>query len=274
MQANDIAIFIRGMVAISVIMIALCAGGYGYASAAETNSTAPPVEDWQRLVEVLPREMSTGRTGTVQLVVFMDFFSPHSYRFDEVGVPILKREFGDKLEVEIVGFPVLPKAPTAFHMWSQASAMGKGQEIKRYLFRAIHKDNLQDLIDRNLRERIVKELGLDPVAFEAGMATGAPAAAFAVGRSWGERINLSQVPTVLLNGNIKVENIDPANLEVLIASLLLGDGKVQKYAQAYAKHQELEQTSKLQKQAERDAERDAARLKQEETEKRFRRSRD
>ena len=125
----------------------------------------------------------------------------------------------------MVGYPVMPgKLPTAFDMYEQAKAMGKGDEMKRVLFRIIHKDKI-GIIDRTIRELLIREVGLDPAAFEAGLASAKPARAFEEGRKWGDRIKVQQTPTVLLDGNIKVEQIDPDNLKLVIQSILDGDGK-------------------------------------------------
>ena len=64
-----------------------------------------------------------------------------------------------------------------------------------------------------------------PTAFEEGLASAKPAKAFEDGRKWGDRIKIQQTPTVLLDGNIKVEQIDPENLKLIIHSILDGDGK-------------------------------------------------
>ena len=130
--------------------------------------------------EILKDEVSTHKPGKVQLVEFADFYCPHCHRFDGEGVPLLEKEFGKKLDVTMVGYPVMPgKLPTAFDMYEQAKTMGKGDEMK----------------------------------------------AFEEGRKWGDRIKVQQTPTVLLDGNIKVEQIDPENLKMVIQSILDGDGK-------------------------------------------------
>ncbi len=175
--------------------------------------------------ELLKDEPSTHRPGKVQLVEFADFYCPHCHRFDGEGLAILEKEFGNKLDVVMVGYPVIPgKLPTAFDMYEQAKTMGKGNEMKRALFRTIHKDKI-NIIDRAIREVLIREVGLDPVAFEAGLSSAKPAKAFEDGRKWGDRIKIQQTPTVLLDGNIKVEQIDPDNLKVIIHSILDGDGK-------------------------------------------------
>lgn len=176
--------------------------------------------------EVLKDEKSTHQPGKVKLIEFADFYCPHCHRFDSEGVAILKKEFGDKIDVTMVGFPVFQgKLPTPFDMYEQARTMGKGDEMKKVLFRTIHTEKMTGVLDRSLREVLIKEVGLDPKAFEEGMASGKPARALEESKKWGERIKVQQTPTVLIDGNIKVEQIDPDNLKLVIHSILDADKK-------------------------------------------------
>ena len=176
--------------------------------------------------EVLTGEVSTHTPGKVKLIEFADFYCPHCHRFDGEALPLLEKEFGNKLEATMVGFPVIPgKLPTPFDMYEQAKMMGKGNEMKAVLFRTIHKDKITGVLDRSLREVLIKEVGLDPKAFEEGMASGKPAKLFEEGRKWGERIKVQSTPTVLIDGNIKAESIDPENLKLIIQSILDADAK-------------------------------------------------
>jgi thiol:disulfide interchange protein DsbA len=176
--------------------------------------------------EILKDEPSTHQPGKVKLVEFADFYCPHCHHFDGEGLAILEKEFGSKLETTMVGFPVIRgKLPTPFDMYEQAKIMGKGNEMKKVLFRTIHQDKVTGVLDRSLRELLIREVGLDPKAFEEGMASGKPAQLFEDGRKWGERIKLQQTPTLLLDGNIKVEKIDPENLKLVIQSILDADKK-------------------------------------------------
>ena len=176
--------------------------------------------------EVLKGEVSTHTPGKVKLIEFADFYCPHCHRFDGDALPLLEKEFGNKLEATMVGFPVIPgKLPTAFDMYEQAKMMGKGNEMKAVLFRTIHKDKITGVLDRSLREGLIREVGLDPKAFEEGMASGKPAKIFEEGRKWGERIKVQSTPTVLIDGNIKAESIDPENLKLIIQSILDADTK-------------------------------------------------
>ncbi|WP_447973564.1 DsbA family protein [Nitrospira sp. Kam-Ns4a] len=171
------------------------------------------------------KEPSTHVPGKVKLTEFADFYCPHCHLFEQVAVPELKKEFGAKLEITMVGFPVIRgKLPTAFEMYEQAKAMGKGPEMKQALFRTIHKERLE-IFDRVLRAALAREVGLDPEAFEAGLATGKPARAVQEGKRLGERLNVQSTPTVILDGNIKVEPLELDNLKSLIRSILAADAK-------------------------------------------------
>lgn len=178
--------------------------------------------------EWLKDEPSLHRPGKVKVIEFADFYCPHCHHFEETGIPLLLKEFGNKVEITMVGFPVIRgKLPTAFDMYEQAKIMGKGDEMKAVLFRTIHKDKVDGVLDRSIRSLLIREVGLDPETFEAGLESGKPARAFEEGRRWGERIKVSSTPSILLDGNIKVDgaNMTPDNLITIIRSILENDAK-------------------------------------------------
>jgi len=178
--------------------------------------------------EWLKDEPSTHQRGKVKIVEFADFYCPHCHHFEETGLPLIVKEFGNKVDVSMVGFPVIRgKLPTAFDMYEQAKSMGKGNEMKTVLFRTIHKDKVDGVLDRSIRSLLIREVGLDVSAFEAGMESGKPAKAFEDGRRWGERIKLASTPALLLDGNIKIDgtNMTPDNVMTVIRSILENDTK-------------------------------------------------
>ena len=173
---------------------------------------------------VLKDEPSIHTPGKVKLIEFADFYCPHCHMFEQQILPVVKQEFGDRLEVVFVGFPIIPgKIPTPFDMYEQAKTMGKGPQMKQVLFRTIHKDRMQ-ILDRTIRESLIKEVGLDPAAFETGLASGKPARAVEDSKKWGQRVQVDHTPTLILDGNIKLETVDPDNLKTVIRSILEGDG--------------------------------------------------
>lgn len=178
--------------------------------------------------EILKDEPSTHQPGKVKVIEFADFYCPHCHHFEETGVPLLQKEFGNKIEITMVGFPVIPgKLPTPFDMYEQAKLMGKGDRMKEILFRTIHKDKVDGVLDRSIRSLLIKEAGLDVTAFEAGLESGKPAKLFEEGRRWGERIKVSSTPSLLLDGNIKVDGADmtPENVITIVRSILEADAK-------------------------------------------------
>jgi len=178
--------------------------------------------------ELLKDEPSTHQRGKVKIIEFADFYCPHCHHFDETGLPLLVKEFGSKIEVTMVGYPVIRgKLPTAFDMYEQAKTMGKGNEMKTVLFRTIHKDKFDGVLDRSIRSLLIREVGLDVAAFEAGLESGKPARAFEDGRRWGERIKVSSTPSLLLDGNVKIDgaNMTPENAITVIRSILEADAK-------------------------------------------------
>ena len=206
----------RVLVAVALVVGVTC----------QTWAAAPPkTAQLKGKHTILEKESSTHTPGKVKLTEFADFYCPHCHMFDEAGLPVLEKEFGNRLDITMVGFPVIPgKLPTAFDMYEQAKAMGKGKEMKQVLFRTIHKDRMQ-VFDKTIREMLIKEVGLDPVAFEAGLASGKPARAVEEGKKWGQRVNVDHTPTVILDGNIKADAIDPDNLKTIIQSILDADAK-------------------------------------------------
>ncbi|MGH7254672.1 MAG: DsbA family protein [Nitrospirales bacterium] len=166
---------------------------------------------------------STHAPGKVKMTEFVDFYCPHCHMFEQQVVPYLKQEFGDQLEITVVGYPIIPgKLPTPFEMYEQAKVMGKGEEMRHVLFRTIHRDRLP-VLDRLIREILITEVGLDPAKFEAGLASGKPAQAVSQGKQLGDRMKVQSTPTVVFDGNIKPESMDPQNLKTIIQSILNRD---------------------------------------------------
>ena len=173
--------------------------------------------------QVIKGERSLHTPGKVLLLEFADFYCPHCHLFEKVVTSQLQKEFGERLEVRLVGFPVIRgKLSTAFEMYEQARVMGKGSEMKEVLFRTIHKEKIH-VLDRGLRSLLLREVGLDGNAFEAGLASGEPYKALEKSRAWGERIKVKHTPTVVLDGNLLVSNLKIDNLRTLINGILKKD---------------------------------------------------
>ena len=78
--------------------------------------------------------------------------------------------------------------------------------------------------DTGLQGKYDPQNGIAQVIRDKNGESGA-ARIFEDGRKWGERIKVQSTPTVLLDGNIKAETIDPENLKLIIQSILDADRK-------------------------------------------------
>jgi protein dithiol oxidoreductase (disulfide-forming) len=207
------------------VVVAVMSGLAGWGGATTLHAAQPALKGQY---ELLAEEPSTHQRGKVKIVEFADFYCPHCHHFEETGLPLLVKEFGNKVEITMVGFPVIHgKLPTAFDMYEQAKSMGKGNEMKAVLFRTIHKDKMDGVLDRSIRAVLIKEVGLDVAAFEAGLESGKPAKTFEDGRRLGERVKLNSTPALLLDGNIKIDgaNMTAENVITVIRSILEHDKK-------------------------------------------------
>jgi thiol:disulfide interchange protein DsbA len=210
----------RGQWTIGMVAVVL-----GILMVGMANSAPTPTPELKGKYTVLKDEASLHTPGKVKLIEFADFYCPHCHMFEQQILPLLEQEFGNRLEVIFVGFPIIPgKIPTPFDMYEQAKTMGKAPQMKRVLFRTIHKDRMP-ILDRTIRESLIKEVGLDPATFEAGLASGKPARAVEDSKKWGQRVHVEHTPTVILDGNIKVDSVDPENIKTVVRSILDGDGK-------------------------------------------------
>jgi len=171
----------------------------------------------------LLKEPSTHAPGKVKMEVFVDFYCPHCHHFEAAVLPELQKEFGSKLEVMEIGFPVIRDRPRLpFELYEAARAERKGAAMAKALFRALQ-DEGKDIRDPAVEAGLIKEVGLDPGALKKRLASGEPKRALEAGIAQGERDGVRFTPTVLLDGYVLAEVTTAENLKPLIRKLLAGE---------------------------------------------------
>ena len=169
------------------------------------------------------KEPSTHVMGKVQMEIFVDFYCPHCHRFETEVLPILRREFGDKLEVKEVGFPVIRNKPRLpFELYEAARGEGRGEDMARILFRVLQEEHL-DILDPSVEKGVIKEAGMKPEVMQKWLAFGEPRRRMEKGISRADRIGVRSTPTILLDGYVLTEVPTAENLHSLIQKLLSGD---------------------------------------------------
>ncbi len=169
------------------------------------------------------KEPSTHVPGKVKLEVFVDFYCPHCHHFEATVLPELRREFGSKLEVTGIGYPIIRNKPrTPFELYEAARAEGKGDAMAKVLFRVLQDERL-DVREAPVATRTLKEAGLDPGAITKRLISGEAKRSLDEGIARADRYGVRVTPTVLLDGHVLAENTTAANLRQLIRRLLAGE---------------------------------------------------
>lgn len=170
----------------------------------------------------LLKETSTHTTGKVKMEVFVDFYCHHCHRFEVSVLPDLKKEFGEKLEVTEVGFPVIRNKPMLpFEIYEAARAEGKGPAMAQVLFRVLQDEN-GDILNSEVRIQVAKEAGLDPNEINKRLLSGAPKRAIDEAIARAARDGVEATPTIILDGYVVTEDTTSDNLRGLINKLLSG----------------------------------------------------
>lgn len=191
---------------------------------------APPapaqaaVPDRPPFVDIEGRE-STHQPGEVRMTVFMDFFCSHCHHFDTVVLPVLRKEYGDKLKVRYVGFPIVD--PKASHIpilaYYLAERQGKADAMRDLLFSAIW-DHRLDVTRPEILLGIASKAGLDLEAFKRGFNENAMGDRLTEGMETARAIGARGTPTVLIDNHIRLNDNSLRNVEAVFARVLDADG--------------------------------------------------
>ena len=168
---------------------------------------------------------STHEQGKIKMTIFLDFYCGHCHSFDTTIVPVLEKEYGDKLEVEYVGFPLVD--PQASHIpvlaYYLADEQGKGEAMRNALFSTIW-DLKMDVTRPDILLGVAAKVGLDLEDFKAGFNEGRMQARMEQGMKDARAINLRGTPTVLIDNHIKMNDISVRGLESVFAMVLKENG--------------------------------------------------
>lgn len=172
--------------------------------------------------DVVPDKKSTHEKGKVKMTVFFDFFCPHCHQFDSVVVPLLKREYGDKLKITSVGCPIIYEdSVIPVEAYELAKAAGKGEEMKMAIFDAIYYQR-KDGANHDVLVSLAKTIGLNAEKFRNDLKSGVRKNAALEGRELAQSYGAKSTPTIILDGNIFVRDNSLANISSIINKILEG----------------------------------------------------
>ncbi len=168
---------------------------------------------------------STHEQGKIKMTVFMDFFCSHCHHFESTVVPVLQKEYGDKLIVDYVGFPLVD--PKASHIpviaYYLADEQGKADAMRDALFMTIW-DLRMDVTRPDILLGVADKAGLDLEAFKKGFNDDHMRDRLEQGIKDARAIKLRGTPTILLDNHIKMNDVSLRGLEGAFAKVLEADG--------------------------------------------------
>ncbi len=160
---------------------------------------------------------STYEPGKVKIMVFMKFDCPHCYELDK-NMPQLLQKYGDKVHVTYVPI-VWPKQSTkSIEAYIIAERMGKGEEMRVALFRAMFVKGMDVMESALALEDVAAGIGLE-ADFNAKLEGGDGKKGAQANLGLMSKYGVQGTPTVVINGNLDV-NPAIANLDTVIRSLL------------------------------------------------------
>ena len=191
----------------------------GFAAA---ESTSEP--DLPNYVELKDRT-STHESGRIKMTIFLDFYCSHCHHFDTVVVPVLEKEYGKKLEVTYVGYPIVD--PQASHIpvlaYYLAEEQGKGEAMRLGLFAAIW-DHRLDVSRPDILLGVAQKAGLDLELFKQGFNSDAMRSRLDAGVADGKAIGLRGTPTIMIDNHLRVLEPSLKVLQSIFVEVL--EGKV------------------------------------------------
>jgi thiol:disulfide interchange protein DsbA len=136
---------------------------------------------------------------TVEVLEFLSFYCGHCYEFEN-SIPAIKGNFPKKIKWKIA--PVYwgtgsPKPGEAYFLAEEA---GKGEQMKKALFKA-HFVDKKDIGNVQVLESIAAEIGLG-FDFSAKLRSGAKSAEASKALQMASEYRIEETPTLIIAGNI------------------------------------------------------------------------
>ena len=156
----------------------------------------------------------------VRIEVFEDFLCPSCYRFSTDVIPKLKEKYGDRLDLQVIGYPLVhaeSRLPARAYVIAQE--MGLGEQMQKELFHAHFEEQL-DTASKNGLAKVADSIGLDPELLLNRLEKNDGSAEVDRNLALGESYHIDGVPGVVLDGWILVKEISQQNLETIINGLL------------------------------------------------------
>ncbi len=174
---------------------------------------------------------TTYEPGKVKILEFLKFNCPFCYNL-HTKLPQILQKYGDNVTITYV--PIVWRQPgqpgestKSIEAYIIADQMGKGKEMQDALFNEAAaegltqgKEDLMMMQDVPTLERVAAGIGLDSSKFNQQLEGGNAVADANANLQLMNKYGVDSTPTIIINGNIKVDPPTAENLDTVIGSLL------------------------------------------------------
>lgn len=162
--------------------------------------------------------------GTVSkkivLTVFEDFLCPHCYDVFSNLIPALKQKYPNQLEIRFYAVPLVhASSQIPARAYALSHELGLSEEMQRALFHARFEEDI-DTGSRDGIAHVAHRLGLDPALLLSRLDADGGKAELEATVALGHSYHIESVPTLIIDGWIRVQDLSPQNIETIIDELL------------------------------------------------------
>ncbi|MFI5304908.1 MAG: DsbA family protein [Nitrospiria bacterium] len=156
--------------------------------------------------------------GSVEVVVFIDFYSDDCYRFEKDVLSPLQKRYGNQVLIKTVGLlGSRQESEKLIPIYYAARNLGKGDEMRRHIFKTTY-ETLKGQESITL-PKLIQGIGLDPGVVIEMARSSLIQEEFRAGLVMGKRFGIKKTPGVLLNGTL-LEDWSLNNLSTQIEAAL------------------------------------------------------
>ncbi len=207
------------LVAILFVIFITAIPAYVVLMGEEPASPPPPKTQKPQDFIVFSDMPNTHETGKAKMTVFFDFYCPACFRFYIYELD-LKKQYGDKLEVTNVGYPIFgEKSWLPLEAYELAKEQGMGEAMEIALFFAYHQER-KNISDPKFLLELAGNLSLNTSQFEADLKSRRMKGKIQENILLGNKYKLEATPTVIIDGQVKIANLTIENVEKAIAGAL------------------------------------------------------
>ena len=156
----------------------------------------------------------------IVLSVFEDFLCPHCYDVFSNLIPALKQKYPNQLDIRFYAVPIVhASSQIPARAYAISHELGLSEEMQRALFHARFEEDI-DTGSRDGIAHVAHRIGLDPELLLSQLDADGGKAELEATVALGNSYYIESVPTLIIDGWIRVQDLSPQNIETIIDELL------------------------------------------------------